>query len=165
MYIRKPVVCVIVALSLGACQTSGNQYGGGGIGGMDTSQTVGTVGGAVAGGLLGSRFGGGTGKLVAVGIGTLLGAFAGREIAQRLTDGDQTRAAAAEQQAITQNQTITWNNPQSGYNGSVKPVRTYQAANGQTCRDYTHTIMIEGRYETARGTACRQPDGTWVMQS
>ena len=32
---------------------------------------------------------------------------------------------------------------------------------GTDCRDYTHTIYINGRPETARGTACRQPDGTW----
>jgi surface antigen len=29
------------------------------------------------------------------------------------------------------------------------------------CRDYTHTIYIDGRPQTMRGTACRNPDGTW----
>jgi surface antigen len=29
------------------------------------------------------------------------------------------------------------------------------------CRQFTHTIYIDGRPQTARGTACRNPDGTW----
>jgi surface antigen len=33
--------------------------------------------------------------------------------------------------------------------------------NGRNCRAYTETIYIDGRPQTARGTACRNPDGTW----
>jgi len=29
------------------------------------------------------------------------------------------------------------------------------------CRDYTHTVYIEGKPRTMKGTACRNPDGTW----
>jgi len=29
------------------------------------------------------------------------------------------------------------------------------------CRQFTHTIYIDGKPQTARGTACRNPDGTW----
>lgn len=44
---------------------------------MGTGQTVGTVGGAVAGGLIGSAFGGGTGKTVATIAGAAGGAYLG----------------------------------------------------------------------------------------
>jgi surface antigen len=37
----------------------------------------------------------------------------------------------------------------------------YQDA-GRNCRSFTHTIYVDGRPETARGTACRNPDGTWT---
>ena len=37
--------------------------------------------------------------------------------------------------------------------------------NGRSCRSYTHTIYIDGRPQTARGTACRNPDGTWTPLS
>ena len=32
--------------------------------------------------------------------------------------------------------------------------------NGQQCREYQRTVTIDGKTETAYGTACRQPDGT-----
>ena len=32
---------------------------------------------------------------------------------------------------------------------------------GIRCRDYTHSIYIDGRPQTARTTACRNPDATW----
>src|SRR5450830_1607606 len=33
---------------------------------------------------------------------------------------------------------------------------------GRNCRSFSHTIYIDGRPQTARGTACRNPDGTWT---
>ena len=39
--------------------------------------------------------------------------------------------------------------------------RNYETR-GVRCRDYTHTIYIDGRPQTARATACRNPDGTWT---
>lgn len=143
------------SLSLGACQT----------GNMSSGETVGTLGGAVAGGLLGSRFGGGSGKLATTAIGTLLGAFAGRELGRRFSDADQQRASNAEEQAVADNRSITWNNPQSGNGGTIQPTRTYQDPTGQTCREYTHTVTVGGQREVARGNACRQSDGTWRLVS
>ncbi len=159
--LRATAIAATAALSLAACQ-NGNS---GGIGGMNTSETVGTLGGAVAGGLLGSRFGGGAGKLATTAIGTLLGAYAGQQLARHFSPADQSRASDAEERAVANNQTITWNNPQSGNSGTIQPVRTYQGDTGQTCRDYNHTVVIDGRTEVARGTACRQGDGSWKLVS
>ena len=52
---------------------------------------------------------------------------------------------------------------QSGHGryGSVVPGPAY-VRDGRNCRAYTHTIYIDGRPQTARGTACRNPDGTWT---
>lgn len=36
-----------------------------------------------------------------------------------------------------------------------------QPAEGQTCREYQSTTMIDGRPQASYGTACLQPDGTW----
>jgi surface antigen len=55
---------------------------------------------------------------------------------------------------------VAWRNPDSGRYGSVVPGPAYQS-NGMNCRQFTHTIYIDGRPQTARGTACRNPDGTW----
>jgi surface antigen len=53
-----------------------------------------------------------------------------------------------------------WRNPESGRYGMVVPSRPYRIG-AQDCRDYTHTIYIDGRPQTMRSTACRNPDGTW----
>jgi surface antigen len=77
-------------------------------------------------------------------------------------------AAEAAQRAFEQNRTgqsTAWKNPDSGNSGSVTPTRTYQLANGQYCREYNQTILIGGQQHQAYGTACRQPDGSWQIQS
>ena len=56
---------------------------------------------------------------------------------------------------------VSWRNPDSGRYGTVVPGPAYME-NGRNCRSYTHTIYIDGRPQTARGTACRNPDGTWT---
>lgn len=73
-------------------------------------------------------------------------------------------AQDALQSALEYNRThqaSTWVNPDTGVSGTVVPVRTYQNAVGQPCREFQRTIIIGGREERGYGTACRQPDGTW----
>ncbi len=53
-----------------------------------------------------------------------------------------------------------WRNPDSGRYGEVIPGSPYRRG-AYDCRDYTHTSYIDGRPQTMRGTACRNPDGTW----
>jgi surface antigen len=77
-------------------------------------------------------------------------------------------ATQAAQQAFERNQAgqpTVWQNPDTGNSGSVTPTRTYQLANGQYCREYRQTIVVGGQQNQAYGTACRQPDGTWQIQS
>ena len=84
---RKAVTgCVVAAmLAVSGCADTG----------MGQKETVGTLGGAALGGLLGSQFGGGTGKLVATGIGVFLGGLAGREIGKSLDRADHLAANQA----------------------------------------------------------------------
>lgn len=37
------------------------------------------------------------------------------------------------------------------------------AAAGDYCREYTRTVNIGGRLQDAYGTACLQPDGSWMI--
>lgn len=147
-------LAVLAAFSLGACETLGGQ-----------KQTIGTAGGAVAGGLLGAQVGSGSGRLVAVGVGTLLGALVGSEVGRSLDKADMLYAQRANQQAHTAplGQSITWNNPESGNHGAVTPTRDGYADNGEYCREYQQTIYVGGQQETGYGVACRQPDGTWKI--
>lgn len=131
-------------------------------------QQVGTLAGAAAGGLAGSQIGDGRGQLVAVGVGTLLGAFLGSEIGKSLDRADQAALNRVTHQALEttpSGQTVGWTNPDSGHYVAATPQPAYQTASGQYCREFQQTITIDGRTETAYGTACRQPDGSWRIVS
>jgi hypothetical protein len=60
-------------------------------------------------------------------------------------------------------QTAEWTDP-DGQAVSMTPTRTYSNSTGP-CRDYRTTVEINGETEIATGTACRQSDGTWRIQS
>ena len=132
--------------------------------GPGTKETFGTLGGAALGGLLGSQIGGGKGQLAATAIGVLLGGYAGNSLGKSLDRADRTYASQAQQQAYQApiQQPIAWNNPQSGNSGTITPVR--EGTNTRTneyCREYQTTVNVGGKSESAYGTACRQPDGSW----
>ena len=127
-------------------------------------QTIGTLLGAGTGALLGSQVGGGKGKMAAVAIGALGGAYLGAEIGKTLDYVDRQRAREAEQNALENNRAgvaSSWRNPDTGNSGSVTPKAATQLASGEFCREYTHEIVVGGQKEIAVGTACRQKDGTW----
>lgn len=122
---------------------------------------VGGLGGAAAGGLLAAALGGHGAGIAA---GTILGGLIGGTIGNRLDAVDQEKAHAAAAQAFEaapSGHTVAWQNPDSGNAGTVTPVRTYQTATGQYCRQYTQTINIGGERHKSYGTACREPDGSW----
>jgi surface antigen len=126
---------------------------------------LGTLIGAGAGAGIAALAGGGPGAIVGAGLG---GALLGGFIGNRLDARDKRLATQAAQQAFENNQAgqaSVWRNPDSGNSGSVTPTRTYELANGQYCREYRQTIVIGGENHQAYGTACRQPDGTWQVQS
>lgn len=126
-----------------------------------TKQEVGTVTGAVVGGLLGAQVGGGAGRDVAIIVGTIGGAFLGSAVGKSMDENDRMRTAHALETSPTGRST-TWRNPDTGRTYSVVPDRTYESA-GRPCREFTTQVVIEGRAETMKGTACRQPDGNWRM--
>lgn len=149
-------------LALGACAQDGTQNPWG----MGTKQTVGTGAGAILGGVLGSNVGGGKGQLWATGAGALLGAFVGSSVGKSLDQADMAYHNQAAQQAYTAplNQTITWNNAQSGHSGTITPIQQGRDSTGATCRKFKQAIMIDGQAQTAVNVACQNPDGTWTVQ-
>jgi len=44
----------------------------------------------------------------------------------------------------------------------VIPEAPYRRGNAD-CRDFVHKVYIDGRPQSMRGTACRNPDGTWTQ--
>ena len=124
----------------------------------------GTLVGAGAGALVGNAIGGAAGNRAAGTIaGAAVGGLIGNRIGADLDDEDKRRAYAAQVQALEGGPSgapVAWRNPDTGRYGSVVPGTAYQRE-GINCRPYTHTIYIDGQPQTARGAACRNPDGSW----
>jgi len=77
---------------------------------------------------------------------------------------DRRLASDAAQRALETAPTgtrVAWNNPDTGHEGSITPMHTYQALGGGHCRDYETTITIDGQSRQGRGEACRERDGSW----
>src|SRR5690348_11536119 len=56
-----------------------------------SKQDIGTMGGALAGGLIGSQFGGGSGKVLAIGAGAIAGALVGSAIGKNMDETDKLK--------------------------------------------------------------------------
>jgi len=144
----------LTALALAACEQGGQK------------QTLGTLLGGVGGAVAGAQVGGGRGKLVAVAGGALLGALLGSEIGKSLDKADRLAMDRTTQRTLEtapSGNAVSWSNPDSGNSGTVTPRPSYQNASGNFCREYDQTIVVDGKTETAYGTACRQADGSWKI--
>ncbi len=144
------VASVCAALALCAC-------------GPANKADTGTLVGAVAGGIIGNQVGNGTGRVLATAAGAFVGGIVGHSIGRSLDERDRAYAREAEYAALERGETgraVPWRNPDSGRYGEVVPRRAYSQS-GQSCREYEHTVYIDGRPETMVGRACRNPDGTW----
>jgi surface antigen len=84
-----------------------------------------------------------------------------------LDEQDRQRAYAAEMEALESGAPgapVGWRSDHTAYYGTIVPGPYYERR-GLRCREYSHTIYVRGRPEIARGTACRNPDGTWTPVS
>jgi len=116
--VQVSVLALSVALS--SCQTLQNAEN-------NPKQTGGMLLGAALGGLLGSQFGGGTGKVVATALGVVAGGWLGSEIGKSLDRADRAAIDQKSAQALSSardGETITWNNPDSGASARITPAST-----------------------------------------
>lgn len=119
----------------------------------------GTVVGAATGAAIGGLATGSTGGAL---VGALAGGMAGNVIGADLDAADRRAAMEAEYRALEYGRTgtpVQWRG-RGGRYGDVVAGAQYRV-NDYSCRDYTHTIYIDGKPQVARGTACRESDGNW----
>ena len=50
-----------------------------------------------------------------------------------------------------------------GYESGPYPYSDSGSGNGPYCREFQTTVVIDGQPQSAHGTACQQPDGTWAV--
>jgi surface antigen len=85
----------------------------------------------------------------------------------KLSKSDRARALEAEYKALETSpggQKVVWDGS-GGTHGEVVAATPYQVGS-QNCRQYSHSISVKGGSPlTARGAACRNPNGSWTPLS
>lgn len=92
---------------------------------------------------------------------TSAGGLAGSALGATLDGSAQKAARNAEYQALEFGRTgmpVPW--ASGNTKGEVVPGARYQI-NASNCRDFTHVLFVGTERQSARGTACRLPNGTW----
>jgi len=126
-------------------------------------EVVGAVIGGAAGGVLGSTIGKGDGQVAGVIGGTIIGILVGGAIGRSMDQADHGCTGQILEHAHD-NQRIVWQSP-AGAEYTMRPGRTWKAADGVFCRDYQASSTINGRAQQVYGKACRKPDGSWQLAS
>jgi hypothetical protein len=87
------------------------------------------------------------------------------KVLDNLNEQQQREHEAAQVEATNAKvgETIVWN--EAGASGSVTAVRDGTSTSGRYCREFQQKVTIGGNTESAYGTACRQPDGSWEVVS
>ena len=57
--------------------------------------------------------------------------------------------------------TADWHNEDTGNSGTITVVRTFQTAQGQYCREFTATSILDNAPATVTGIACRDDQAQW----
>lgn len=129
-----------------------------------TGRDAGVAFGALTGGLIGSSVGRSTSTRVA---GAAVGAVAGGLLGGAIGDGLDARARGmaidAQNRALDAppgGRPVAWTTDDGIASGDVVPGTPFMSR-GLACRDYEQRIHVDGKTRTARGVACRNPDGSW----
>lgn len=145
--LNRVVLAGCAALSLAACASEPNR-------------PASPIGAAAPGVVIGSRVSSPRGEGT---LGALQGGVLGADIGRSISAADRALAERAEYEALEYGRAgvpTEWRNPDTRTTGKVVVGSAYQV-NLLDCREYTHTVYVEGRARVARGTACREPDADW----
>lgn len=139
-FMKAKISLILLPLLLAGCQTTG--FGGsvspkaGPLPGT-TSPNPGITGGGLIGGKLGAA----------------------------LDRGDRTAGFEAEYKALEYSsggELVIWAGKTGVSGGKVVAAQPYRVGS-QDCRQYSHELTLSGAVTSARGTACRNGDGTWSL--
>jgi surface antigen len=136
---KMPALLVACAAALTGCVSTGLSGVQGGSARDDSGQVAAAIVEAMAGGIVGQ--------------------IAGLE----LDRGERRKALEAEYRALEytpSGQAVVWRSSDSRY-GEVVAAQPYRVGS-QDCRQYVHAVQIGGERRTARGTACRNGNGSWT---
>ncbi|KQU67008.1 hypothetical protein ASC75_10150 [Aminobacter sp. DSM 101952] len=141
---RLRVALVAGLLAVSGCTTSGLSSGGGIVP------------------ALGGDSGASNGKVAARIINAMDGGLIGGTVGNGLSGSDRRKALEAEYRALEYGQggqAVAWKG--DGRSGEVVAAQPYRVGS-QDCRQYSQTVFTTGTPLVARGTACRNADGSWT---
>lgn len=153
MFKLKTVILLAPALALGGCDITGS-------GGDSPGMLAGAYSAAA-----GSVNGRGGNSAAAAATNAALAGLIGGKLGATLNDEDRRLAYEAQLDALDRGSPgapVPWRNPASGHYGNIVPGPSYDQK-GAKCRGFSHTVTVSGELETARGTACRTPEGGWAL--
>ncbi|MBB6353389.1 hypothetical protein ACFFTN_01870 [Aminobacter aganoensis] len=145
MSMRLRVALVAGLLAVSGCTTSGLSSGGG-----------------IVPALGGGDSGASNGKVAARIINAMDGGLIGGTVGNGLSGSDRRKALEAEYRALEYGQggqAVAWKG--DGRSGEVVAAQPYRVGS-QDCRQYSQTVFTTGTPLVARGTACRNADGSWT---
>lgn len=146
---RSAIVTLMAVLAMAGCSTTAPGIGGGTVVGGFAGQPV-RPASVPASQAIVQAMGGG-----------LVASIGGEGLSQ----AERSRAIEAEYRALEHTplgQSVTWGERSGGRYGEVTAAQPYRVGS-QDCRQYTHTLHLGGEPRVARGTACRNPDGSWSL--
>jgi surface antigen len=126
---------------------------------------LGVITGGVIGAVVGSQFGGGDGKILAATAGAVAGGYIGSQIGENMDKVNRMKVNDALENTKT-NQSRSWVDPDTKAQYTIKPTKTINQTTEfgeKVCRKYMMSIVIDGKLDTATGTACRDKNGDWQV--
>lgn len=94
----------------------------------------------------------------------MAGGLIGGTLGSNLDSRERRRGLEAEYRALEYTpagQAVGWGKEGSRRHGQVVAGSPYRVGS-QDCRQYAHTVYLNGQPRMARGSACRNPDGSWT---
>lgn len=80
------------------------------------------------------------------------------------------RAAASDvlarggKDASVKDESVPWENPQTGAGGNITPLATAYSEGGLPCRDFLTSYVHGGSHDWLQGAACRDAHGVWEVK-
>jgi len=97
-------------------------------------------------------------------IGAMMGGLIGGDLGSNIGSRDRRKALEAEYRALEYTAAgtpVAWRSEDGRITGRVVAAQPYRVGS-QDCRQYSHAVARGGDESDARGTACRNPNGSWT---
>ncbi len=120
---------------------------------------VGTALGAAVGGAIGAAVSDDDDRLIAILAGAAIGAVIGHEIGDRMDDRDRG-CMGHSLELLEDGRRVDWTGSSRNIAYTLVPYQGFEK-DGQVCRRFTLTRLIDGRQARKKGSACRYGDGDW----